>query len=188
MLFSSLNKLKKEVSPSVRIYPAHGSGSSCGKSIGEGNFCTFEKQLGKNYALKIDDEQEFTKAILSEMPKPPSYFFHDASLNQKGIASKFEEMLQKSLRALSVKEFSDSISAGARVIDSRKTVEKSVKNSLLMSENGNIATWVGTLLSPQTQILLLCESEQKAKDLIERLFRIGYFNIIGYNGFTLDQW
>lgn len=47
-----------------------------------------------------------------------------------------------------MKEFSDSISAGARVIDSRKTVEKSVKNSLLMSENGNIATWVGTLLSP----------------------------------------
>lgn len=45
MLFQSLNKVKKGVDPSVRIYPTHGSGSACGKSIGEGNFCTLEKQL-----------------------------------------------------------------------------------------------------------------------------------------------
>ena len=41
MLYESIMKLKKELSPSVRIYPTHGSGSSCGKKIGEGNFCTF---------------------------------------------------------------------------------------------------------------------------------------------------
>lgn len=34
MLFQSLNKIRKEVDHSVRLYPTHGSGSSCGKSIG----------------------------------------------------------------------------------------------------------------------------------------------------------
>lgn len=39
MLFDSLQKLKV-LKPSVRIYPAHGSGSSCGKKILEGYYCT----------------------------------------------------------------------------------------------------------------------------------------------------
>ena len=75
--------------PDVRIYPTHGSGSACGKNIGEGNFCTLENQLVKNYALKLDNEADFVSKILSEMPKPPSYFFHDAKLNQTGKATRF---------------------------------------------------------------------------------------------------
>lgn len=57
MLFESLAKVRKEVNHAVRIYPAHGSGSSCGKSIGDGNFCSLETQLKNNYALKIDNEK-----------------------------------------------------------------------------------------------------------------------------------
>jgi hydroxyacylglutathione hydrolase len=94
MLFESLNKLKKEVDHSVRIYPTHGSGSSCGKNIGDGNFCTFETQLGKNYALKINEQKEFVDKILAEMPKPPSYFFHDAKLNQTCKANRFDDILK----------------------------------------------------------------------------------------------
>lgn len=94
MLFESINKLKKEVDHSVRIYPTHGSGSSCGKNIGDGNFCTFENQLGKNYALKINEQKEFVEKILAEMPKPPSYFFHDAKLNQTCKANRFDDLLK----------------------------------------------------------------------------------------------
>lgn len=57
-----------------------------------------------------------------------------------------------------------------------------------MSENGTMATWVGSLISPETPILLLCENKEKAKDSVERLLRIGYFNIKGYNGFDINQW
>lgn len=38
-LFDSLQRLKV-LKPSIRIYPAHGSGSSCGKKISDGNYCT----------------------------------------------------------------------------------------------------------------------------------------------------
>lgn len=57
-----------------------------------------------------------------------------------------------------------------------------------MSEKGTMATWVGSLISPETPILLLCENKEKAKDSVERLLRIGYFNIKGYNGFDINQW
>ena len=39
----------------ARIYPGHGAGSSCGKKIGDGNYCTLKTQMEKNYALKIKD-------------------------------------------------------------------------------------------------------------------------------------
>lgn len=65
MLFNSIHKIKKEVDPSVRIYPTHGAGSSCGKSIGAGNFCTLEKQLMNNYAFKITSKGEFVERIMS---------------------------------------------------------------------------------------------------------------------------
>ena len=34
------------------VFPGHGSGSSCGKAIGDGNLCTIGKQKANNYALQ----------------------------------------------------------------------------------------------------------------------------------------
>jgi rhodanese-related sulfurtransferase len=56
-----------------------------------------------------------------------------------------------------------------------------------MSESGTIASWVGLLLKPKTEILLVC-SKGKARDQIERLFCAGFFNIKGHNGFTIEEW
>ena len=42
-LFDSIQKLKK-FDGEMRLYPGHGSGSACGKSIGAGNYCTLGKQ------------------------------------------------------------------------------------------------------------------------------------------------
>lgn len=39
VLFESIQKLKK-LDGALRVYPAHGAGSSCGKAIGAGNFST----------------------------------------------------------------------------------------------------------------------------------------------------
>ena len=51
LLYDSLTKLKT-LNDDLRIYPGHGSGSACGKSIGKGDFCTLGTQKQNNYALK----------------------------------------------------------------------------------------------------------------------------------------
>lgn len=43
MLYESLQKLKK-LDNDIRVYPGHGAGSSCGKAIGKGDFCTIGTQ------------------------------------------------------------------------------------------------------------------------------------------------
>jgi len=51
LLFDSIQKFKT-INDNVRIYPGHGSGSSCGKAIGAGDFCEVGTQKQNNYALK----------------------------------------------------------------------------------------------------------------------------------------
>lgn len=43
LLYNSLDKLKT-LNDDIRIYPGHGSGSACGKSIGSGDYCTLGAQ------------------------------------------------------------------------------------------------------------------------------------------------
>jgi hydroxyacylglutathione hydrolase len=43
MLFDSVQKVKA-LDDNIRIYPGHGSGSSCGKNIGSGDYCTLAAQ------------------------------------------------------------------------------------------------------------------------------------------------
>jgi hydroxyacylglutathione hydrolase len=78
MLFDSLQKLRV-IKPNVKVLPGHGSGSSCGKSIGDGNVCTLEKQVKTNYAFQIHSREEFIKKVQQDMPKAPQYFFYDAN-------------------------------------------------------------------------------------------------------------
>lgn len=60
MLFDSLQKIKA-LGDDIRVYPGHGAGSSCGKSIGKGDFCTLGTQKQNNYGLKYTDKAKFVK-------------------------------------------------------------------------------------------------------------------------------
>lgn len=55
MLYESIQKIKK-LEGSLRLYPGHGSGSACGKSIGAGNFCTVGAQNTNNYGFKFNNK------------------------------------------------------------------------------------------------------------------------------------
>ena len=86
MLFDSIQKLKK-LDASIRVYPGHGAGSACGKSIGAGTFDTLGVQNANNYGFKFTSKEQFVKELTLNIPAPPKYFFHDAGLNQKGANS-----------------------------------------------------------------------------------------------------
>lgn len=54
MLYDSIKKVKA-LDKNLRLYPGHGAGSACGKSIGAGNFCTLGAQHEKNYGFLFTD-------------------------------------------------------------------------------------------------------------------------------------
>jgi hydroxyacylglutathione hydrolase len=52
----------------IEIYPCHGAGLSCGKSIGDRRQSTIGNERIFNPAFKERSETEFVQWILSEMP------------------------------------------------------------------------------------------------------------------------
>ena len=103
----------------LRIYPGHGSGSACGKSIGKGDFCTLGTQKQNNYALRADNKKTFVKQVLEDMPNPPAYFGYNAGLNkfEPFFFEKAEKSVHKHLSAEEVYKYSKE--KGVIVLDVR---------------------------------------------------------------------
>lgn len=104
LLFDSIQKLK-HYSDSIRIYPGHGAGSACGKSIGGGDFCTLEQQKKNNYGFVFQSKAEFVNEV-ANIGKPPKYFFHDAALNQQG-PREYSELIKTVSIPLTPSQFKD---------------------------------------------------------------------------------
>jgi glyoxylase-like metal-dependent hydrolase (beta-lactamase superfamily II) len=119
LLFDSVQRLRA-LPDELRIYPGHGSGSSCGKAIGAGNFCTLGEQMKKNYGFKLTDKKEFIKELTANMPKPPEYFFFDAHTNQTG-PTHYNNAFKKAYVGLTIQDFTK-FSSIIKTIDTRKEV------------------------------------------------------------------
>ena len=59
LLYDSLfNKLIK-LPPDVKVYPAHGAGSLCGRQISSAPFTTIGQEMATNWALQLDHQDQF---------------------------------------------------------------------------------------------------------------------------------
>ncbi len=189
MLFESLQKKIKVLPDQVIMYPGHGAGSACGKNIGKESQSTIGNERVFNYALKITDKAEFIKAVTTDLPGIPGYFFADAHINREGYTF-FEEIMFKGLQALSIDQFLTRKMEGAVVLDTRQPMEFAdafVKDALNIGLNGDFAIWAGTFISPDASIILVTAPGTE-KEAIERLARIGYDNIIGYLDGGMTAW
>src|SRR5688572_29534401 len=84
MLYDSLQKKIKTLPDDVIVYPAHGPGSACGKSIGKETFSTIGEQKQTNYALRDMKKEDFVHELTQGLTPPPAYFFSDARINKQG--------------------------------------------------------------------------------------------------------
>lgn len=190
MLYESLQKLKA-LNDNIRIYPGHGSGSACGKSIGKGDFCDLQTQMKNNYGLKATNKSDFIASVLQDMPKPPQYFGYNAKIN-KFEPLFFEEAAKKSHIELTPEQVNEHAKAdGTVILDIRNTEELErgvIAGSLCIGFNGGFANWVGTLLSPNSQLIVYGGTEEQALETIKRLYRIGYINVVGHASFSIPDW
>jgi glyoxylase-like metal-dependent hydrolase (beta-lactamase superfamily II)/rhodanese-related sulfurtransferase len=190
MLFDSLQKLKT-LNDDLRIYPGHGSGSACGKSIGKGDYCSLGTQKENNYGLKANNKTDFVSLVLQDMPKPPQYFGYNAKIN-KFEPTFFEEVSKKSLIELTPEQVSEySKKEKVIVLDIRSTEELKggvMSESLCIGYDGGFANWVGTLIDPKDEFIVYGGSQEQALETIKRLYRIGYINILGHASFSIKEW
>jgi glyoxylase-like metal-dependent hydrolase (beta-lactamase superfamily II) len=174
MLYNSLNTKIKVLPDDVIVYPAHGPGSACGKSIGKETFSTIGEQKKFNYALQEMTREEFIRKVTDGILPPPQYFFDDARINKQGYDS-IEHVIRKNNNALSLDDFKNAVQAGALILDTRKPddFEKGfIPGSVNIGLNGQYAVWAGTLLSIDQQLVLIVE-DGKVEEAGVRLARVG---------------
>ncbi len=87
MLYDSLHEKILPLPDETEIYPAHGAGSLCGKSLSKETWSTLGNQRQFNYALQPMTKEEFIKLVAADQPPVPAYFPKSAAKNLEGSAS-----------------------------------------------------------------------------------------------------
>src|ERR1700682_3164425 len=84
MMYDSLHEKLLRLDDSVEVYPAHGAGSMCGRSLSSEASSTIGEQRKFNYALQPMSKDHFVKLMTTDLPEAPAYFAKDAEINRTG--------------------------------------------------------------------------------------------------------
>jgi glyoxylase-like metal-dependent hydrolase (beta-lactamase superfamily II)/rhodanese-related sulfurtransferase len=191
-LFLSLRNKIMPLADDVIVYPAHGAGSACGKNLSKETIGTIGNQKETNYALRADMTQEdFVKEVTDGLLPPPAYFPLNVKLNKEGYQS-IEDVIKKSAKALSVKDF-ESIAneTDAVILDVRhqsEFIKGFIPRAIFIGIDGGFAPWVGALIKDIAQPILLITPEGREEDTITRLSRVGFDNVLGYLEGSFAAW
>lgn len=180
MLYHSLDKLRS-LPDSTLVYPAHGAGSMCGKSLSKETVSTIGEQKKFNYALQPMSFPEFKSLVTSDQSEAPDYFVYDAIRNRQERPD-LESTLETSMRALSVDEVLQHRDQGAQLVDVRDAADFEgayLAGAINIGLQGKYATWCGSILSHDKPIIVIGDGENE-KEAIMRLGRIGFDNAAGY--------
>ncbi|MGD9647937.1 MAG: rhodanese-like domain-containing protein [Pirellulales bacterium] len=180
MLYHSLHKLR-ELPDTTLVYPAHGAGSMCGKSLSKETVSTIGEQKRFNYALQPMSLDDFKRLVTSDQPEAPDYFVYDAIKNRQE-RSDLEATVRSSLRGLSVDDVLRLKNQGAQLVDVREAADfegAHLTGAINIGLQGKYATWCGSILSHEQPIVVIADpgSEEEA---VMRLGRIGFDNVAGY--------
>src|ERR1700733_12393236 len=117
-LYDSLHNKLLKLPDQTLVYPAHGSGSLCGKNLSSDTVSPLGVQRLTNYALQPMTKQEFIRLVTADQPDAPAYFTYDAILNTREHTS-LDENLEQVLRPLELDEVLRMGDAGAQILDVR---------------------------------------------------------------------
>ena len=191
MLYDSLMNKIIPLSDEITVYPAHGAGSACGKNMQKETVDTLGNQKKTNYALNQPDKASFIKEVTEGLTPPPGYFAMNVAMNKKGYES-FDQVLEHGLKPLSAEAFEAMADeTGALILDTRPAAEFHkgfIPQSVNIGVKGDFAPWVGAMIVDVKQPLLLVTDEGSEEEVITRLSRVGFDNVVGYLKGGLSAW
>lgn len=165
----------------LQVWPAHGAGSACGKSLGDVPMSTVGYELRTNPSIRAaGDEQTFVDFILAGQPEPPLYFARMKRDNRVGPA------LMPSLPAPPALDV-DGVRAlvgQARVVvlDTRSRsdyIRGHLPGALLAELDFQFDSIAGSYIEEGTPIVLVVD-ERHLDAAIRGLIRVGLDDIVGY--------
>jgi glyoxylase-like metal-dependent hydrolase (beta-lactamase superfamily II)/rhodanese-related sulfurtransferase len=186
LMYDSLHGKLLTLPDDTRVYPAHGAGSLCGRSMSKETWSTIGQERMMNVALKPMTREEFIADVTRDVPETPVYFLHSRDLNQAGPPLDQERPMPPHMAASAV---ASEIANGAVLIDTRSPAEFGAGHpagALSVSLDGQYASWVGTLVRPDQRIVILAAPERE-EEAVMRLARVGY-EVVGLLDGGAEGW
>ncbi len=188
MMYDSLHEKLLKLPDEVEVYPAHGAGSMCGRSLSKESSSTIGEQKKTNYALKPMPKDAFVRMMTADLPDAPAYFPRDAEINRGGAQALAEVSRPASLSPPAVNELA---TQGHLILDVRSAYEFGaghVPGSLNIGLGGQFASWAGTLISMGTSIVMVAQSDEQVDEAVMRLARVGIETVTGYLHGGIEAW
>jgi glyoxylase-like metal-dependent hydrolase (beta-lactamase superfamily II)/rhodanese-related sulfurtransferase len=180
-LYDSLRTKLLPLPDETLVYPAHGSGSLCGKNLSSDTVSTLGDQRRHNYALQPMTKDEFIRLVTADQPDAPGYFTFDAVLNTREHAT-LDQALERALHPMALDEVLAAHDGGSQILDVRDSAEYAkghLAGSLNIGLGGQYATWAGTVLDRDQPIVIVAEPGREQEAAL-RLGRIGFDFVKGY--------
>ncbi|MYL20391.1 MBL fold metallo-hydrolase [Halobacillus litoralis] len=176
-MFQSLEAFK-ELPDFLQVWPGHGAGSACGKSLGAVPVSTVGYEKANNWALQHTDIDEFTDELIDGQPEPPKYFGMMKKLNKEGPSLEKEREVKK----LTVDQLEEYRGNDAVIIDTREKwsfAAGHIPGTINIPYNRSFSNWAGWLVDYDQSIVLIGESSLLT-DMKKSLEAIGLDDVTAY--------
>jgi hydroxyacylglutathione hydrolase len=180
LLYDSLHQKLLRLPDATQVYPAHGAGSLCGRSMRAERVSTIGTERLTNYALQIASREEFARTMTANLPARPDYFLQDAEINRQGAAALDRLPALAAIAAVRLKQM---LEDGALVLDVRPAEQFAaghVPGSVNIGLGGQFASWAGTVLGLAARPVLVADSREQVEEARMRLARVGIDAGAGY--------
>ena len=173
VLFDSL-QLFKRLAPEMMLWPGHGAGSACGKSLGAVPISTVGYELNTNPSVKAAaDRHQFIDYILEGQPEPPAYFKRMKEQNRSG-----PPVLKRAPHPRSVA--TDEIGLlldnnNSVIIDTRPWEDFRIGHlpgALFIPTTSAVSTLIGSYVLPEVSVCMIAEPED-LDEMIRHAIRVG---------------
>ena len=183
-LFASLQEFKR-LPDYLQVWPGHGAGSACGKSLSAMPQSTVGYELRFNWALSVAKEDDFVTLVLAGQPDPPKYFAEMKRVNRDGprVVGEFPRPPR-----MEPSRLSEVLASGAIVVDTRRAADYAgghVARTINIPFNNSFTTRAGWLVPYGRDVLLLVpdSGDAAARVAVEAsrdLALIGLDRVAGY--------
>jgi glyoxylase-like metal-dependent hydrolase (beta-lactamase superfamily II)/rhodanese-related sulfurtransferase len=189
-LFTSLRERLLPLPDGTLVYPAHVSGSLCGRVTNRmtGTSLGFERRF--NPALAEDliaNREDFVRYMTESLPKRPPNLGRIVALNQAAAPAG-----TPALGALAPEEARRLQQAGALVLDTRSPKAFGAGHipgaTLVYLDGSQFQTRVGMVVPPEATLVLVAETEADARRAVQALAVVGYGAVAGYLADGMASW
>jgi hydroxyacylglutathione hydrolase len=182
-LYRSLPRFT-ELEDHLQVWPAHGAGSTCGKSLGAVPQTTvgYERRYNASLAAADGGEDAFVEAILEGQPEPQTYFARMKRDNNKGVPvlgslPRPPKLTLAELRRTAGEE--ETLVVDTR-LDRSAFMGRHIPGSLYAPLNKAFNTVIGSLVEDETSDIVLIVDDSGVEEAVRDLVRIGYDSVVGY--------